>query len=516
MQTSSAALNAISPLDGRYAAKLRQLAPLLSEAGLIRARIRVEAAWLLCLLGEPAIRRRLVQSAGDLDDTAMITTPWYGLLTRLARPMESRSRQAASGEGISADVIDDPDSMKVMAQRVKDLEAVTNHDVKAVELCLQEALNKAGAPAAVVALTHFGCTSEDINNLSWALILEEFRREHLIPQLVGLIDRLAAMVDDNANAAMLARTHGQPATPTTFGKEVAVFAARLAGILDDLMDVRIMAKFNGATGGLSAHVFAMPEVDWLKLTFDFIGSFEGLHPNPLTTQIESHDWIARLSASCSHLSSVATGLSRDFWQYISDGWCVLKRVESETGSSTMPHKINPIDFENAEGNFGVAQSLFELFARKLTISRLQRDLTDSTTMRNLGVAFGHLQLGLQSIEAGLNRLQVNRAALTQSLESHWEVLGEAVQSLLRMRGVEGAYGRMKSATRGLRMSRTDYLELVDSLVKMPDVASCLTVDDINNLKSLTPSTYTGESAKLASIFSATWTRRRQDGNQAIG
>lgn len=470
---------AISPLDGRYAGKLAALAPIVSEAGLIAERLRVEAAWLLHLLAIPSIDT----GGGRLDQAG---SAWHKELTRLA-----------SGNG-SPDVA-----------RVKSLESVTNHDVKAVELYLQEELSRLGAPREVIALTHFGCTSEDINNVSYALMLSRVRDEILVPALTSLVDRLAAMSRDYATAPMLARTHGQPATPVTFGKEIAVFGARLAGILDDIENVAVMAKFNGATGSYSAHMFAMPEVNWPKAAAEFIASFDGLRPNPLTTQIEPHDWIARMASTCAHLCGVSTGLARDFWQYISDGWCVLKRVETETGSSTMPHKINPIDFENAEGNFGLAQSMFEHFAHKLTVSRLQRDLTDSTTMRNLGVAFGHLILGLKSIQAGLDRLQPDKNGMAAALDLHWEVLGEAVQSLLRVRGVEGAYARMKSATRGLRMTREDYLRLVDDLLAMPDVGPSLTPADVKRLRELTPATYTGASAQLAGVFHAAWSGRRR-------
>lgn len=469
---------AISPLDGRYAGKLAALAPIVSEAGLIQARLRVEAAWLLHLLAIPSIGGQHKQAAAS----------WYKHLGQLA-----------SGAG-SADVA-----------RVKSLESVTNHDVKAVELYLQEELEKLGAPREVIALTHFGCTSEDINNLSYALMLSRVRDEILVPALTTLIDRLATMSRDHANTPMLARTHGQPATPTTFGKEMAVFGSRLAGILDDIANIAVMGKFNGATGGYSAHIFAMPDINWAKAGAEFVATFDGISPNPLTTQIEPHDWIVRISASCAHLCGVSTGLARDFWQYISDGWCVLKRVETETGSSTMPHKVNPIDFENAEGNFGVAQSMFEHFARKLTVSRLQRDLTDSTTMRNLGVAFGHLILGLKSIEAGLDRLRLNEKVMADTLDGHWEVLGEAVQSLLRVRGIEGAYARMKSATRGLRMTREDYARLVQDLLAMPDVAPVLTQADVKRLRDLTPATYTGASAQLAGVFHVAWSRRKPGG-----
>ncbi len=476
--------SAISPLDGRYARKLADLAPLVSEAGLIGCRLQVEVAWLLFLLALPEIQLLLkkqgVSNVGG-------TSPWRSRLESLA----------ANGN----------------VARIKEIESVTNHDVKAVELYLQEELAAANAPRAVIALTHFGCTSEDINNVSYALMLSSVRSDVLVPLATSLVDRLAKMSRDHAATPMLARTHGQPATTTTFGKEMAVFGARLAGIIDDIEAVPVMAKFNGATGGYSAHAFAMPEVDWPRVTATFLATFHGVHPNPLTTQIESHDWIARLSAACAHMSSVATGLSRDFWQYISDGWCVLKRVETETGSSTMPHKINPIDFENAEGNFGVAQSLFEHFARKLTVSRLQRDLSDSTTMRNIGVAFGHLILGLKAVESGFDRLQLNEGAMAKSLDGHWEVLGEAVQSLLRLRGIDGAYARMKSATRGLKMNRDDYIRLIGELSAMPDVAEVLGADDLRRLTALTPAAYYGASEHLAGLFFEAW-QKRQSGGQS--
>ncbi len=473
--------DAISPLDGRYAAKIADLAPLVSEAGLVRARIRVEIEWLKFLLHHPQV------------DKCLDSNGKYWI-----------QKSSSWLRDFFADEI--PDAALTVS-RVKEIERTTNHDVKAVEIHIQECLQSAGAPPSVVALVHFGCTSEDINNVAYALIYEQVRRKILVPALVALITRLASLAESYAATPMLARTHGQPATPTTFGKEISVFGARLASILEDIESVRIQAKFNGATGGFSAHAFAMPEVDWPRAGAEFIRGFKGLQVNPLTTQIESHDWIARLSAACSHLCAVTTGLSRDFWQYISDGWCVLKRIDSETGSSTMPHKVNPIDFENAEGNFGVARALFDHFGAKLPVSRLQRDLSDSTTMRNLGVAFGHLLLALKSMEAGLERIQMDTAAMASSLEHHWEVLGEAVQSLLRVRGVESAYSRMKSATRGLKMSADDYQRIVGDLQKIPESAAALTSDDFKRLRALTPASYTGFSAELAGVFIAAWRQR---------
>jgi adenylosuccinate lyase len=483
-------IESISPLDGRYASKLAGLTPLVSEAGLIRARIRVECEWLKFLLALSEVRKSLeLKSKIKVDGSE----PW--------------ARKLSTGELV--------DPLRAVA-RVKEIERTTNHDVKAVELHVQEVLASAGAPHSVVALVHFGCTSEDINNLAYALIYEQVRRELVVPALVSLIERLASLAECYAKQPMLARTHGQPATPTTFGKEMAVYGARLASILDDVESVRIQAKFNGATGGFSAHQFAMPEIDWPRAGAEFISGFDGIQVNPLTTQIESHDWIARISAACGHLCTGTTGLARDFWQYISDGWCVLKRVDSETGSSTMPHKVNPIDFENAEGNFGVARALFDHFAAKLPVSRLQRDLSDSTTMRNLGVAFGHLLLGLKSMEAGLDRIQMDTVAMTGALNQHWEVLGEAVQSLLRVRGVEGAYAKMKSATRGVRMDATSYALLIDELEKSHDTSAALGSDDFKRLRGLTPATYTGASSHLAEIFVAAWRQRGFGARDAEG
>jgi adenylosuccinate lyase len=421
-------LDALSPLDGRYAAKLAAVRYVFSEAGLMRERVRVECAWVLALAAGPA--------AAAL---ATLPRPAHDLLTALSK---------------------DPAGTDVAA--IKHIEARTNHDVKAVELWLRAELKKRGATAAELEWLHFACTSEDINNLAYALMLKSARAALLLPMLDAIIAELDSLARHHAAAPMLARTHGQAATPTTVGKELANVAARLRAQRDGVERVGILGKMNGAVGNFNAHVAALPQVDWLLVSQAFVESF-GLTSNPYTTQIEPHDWIAEYCHALMRANTVLFDLARDMWSYISLGYFRQRIVEGEVGSSTMPHKVNPIDFENAEGNLGLANALLGHFADKLPVSRLQRDLTDSTVLRNVGVAIGHCALSYGSLMTGLGKIELDQARVTEDLERAWEVLGEAVQTVMRAHGIADGYERLKSFTRGRPIDRQAMREFIASL-----------------------------------------------------
>jgi adenylosuccinate lyase len=450
---TATALEALSPLDGRYQARLADVRYVFSEAGLMRERVRVECAWLLALAQGPAAALAALPPAA------------HDRLTALAA---------------------DPLGTDVAA--IKHIEARTNHDVKAVEYWLRGLLEEQGALPAQLEWVHFACTSEDINNLAYALMLKAARNDLLLPAL----DRLGGALDElrqrYATVGMLARTHGQPATPTTVGKEFANVAARLARQRASLAAVTLMGKFNGAVGNFNAHVAALPEVDWPAFSALFIEGL-GLTPNAHTTQIEPHDWIAEYCHAAMRANTVLLDFARDMWSYISLGYFKQRPVAGEVGSSTMPHKINPIDFENAEGNFGVANALWEHFAAKLPLSRLQRDLTDSTVLRNLGVAVGHTVLALQSLLLGLQKLDLDAGRIAEDLDGAWEVLGEAVQTVMRAHGIPHAYERLKQFTRGRPMDATTMRDFIASL-ELPAVAK-------QRLLQLTPGDYLGLAAELA-------------------
>jgi adenylosuccinate lyase len=447
-------VDALSPLDGRYAGKLANLRGLFSEAGLMRERVRVECAWLLALEAGPA-----AATLGDLPEAARA---WL------------------------AELATDPGAADVAA--IKRIEARTNHDVKAVEIWLRGELVRRGATLPQVEWAHFGCTSEDINNLAYALMLKNARELVLLPLLDGIGTRLEAAASRHADVAMLGRTHGQTATPTTVGKELANVAARLRRQRAGLARVEILGKMNGAVGNFNAHVCALPEVDWLEVSTSFIEGL-GLEANPFTTQIEPHDWIAEYCHALLRTDTVLIDLARDMWSYISLGYFKQRAVAGEVGSSTMPHKVNPIDFENAEGNFGVANALLAHFAEKLPISRWQRDLSDSTVLRNIGVALGHVSLALQSLAAGLDKVELDRARVAGDLESAWEVLAEAVQTVMRAHGLPDAYDRLKSFTRGKPMDRPTMQAFIASL-DLPAEAK-------SHLMQLEPGTYLGLAPTLA-------------------
>ncbi|HVS75927.1 MAG TPA: adenylosuccinate lyase [Steroidobacteraceae bacterium] len=450
---SLAAVAALSPVDGRYREATEPLRDLLSEAGLIRERVRIEAAWLLHLIAA------VPQLAGAALAPAAI---------------------ARAGE-----LAREPDAD--CAQSVKTIEALINHDVKAVEYYVRQQLAAAGASAASLELVHFGCTSEDINNLSYARLLGEARRR-LLGALGERAAELAALAHREADVPMLARTHGQPASPTTLGKEVANFVARLRRAERRWSSVEILGKWNGAVGNFNAHHAALPAVDWPAVSRGFIESL-GLACNAYTTQIEPHDWIAEYCDAVAAINVVLLDLCRDFWGYISLGYLRQRAASAEVGSSTMPHKVNPIDFENAEGNLGIANALLRHFADKLPISRWQRDLTDSTVLRNLGVALGHTLVAWRALGRGLGKIDADAASLTADLQGAWEVLGEAVQTVLRAAGIPGGYERLKEHTRGRAIDERALAELIESLP--------LPAEEKRRLRTLRPVDYTGLAARLA-------------------
>jgi adenylosuccinate lyase len=455
MPASESALTALSPLDGRYAAKVAALAAHFSEYGLIRARVRVEIAWLIALSDEPGVPE---------------VAPFAPA---------SRAALAAAADGFSpAD-----------AARVKAIEAVTNHDVKAVEYWLKERFAGVPAVARVAEFIHFACTSEDINNLAHGLTLAEARRSVLVPALQGIAAALRALAHAHAALPMLARTHGQPATPTTLGKEMANVCARLERAITAIERVPIKGKLNGAVGNYNAHVVAYPDVDWEKLAARLVGGL-GLELNPYTTQIEPHDYMAELFDAIARANTILIDLDRDVWGYVSIGYFRQRVKEGEVGSSTMPHKVNPIDFENSEGNLGLANALLRHMAEKLPVSRWQRDLTDSTVLRNMGVALGHALLGWTSLAQGLAKLAVDEARIAADLDANWEVLAEPIQTVMRRYGVPNPYEQLKALTRGKSgITPASLHAFIDGLA-LPAEAKA-------RLMALTPAAYIGRAAELA-------------------
>jgi adenylosuccinate lyase len=448
------ALSALSPLDGRYHQQLESLRNVFSEAGLIRARVRVEVEWLLALAEEPGI----------------VEVP--------ALP----SGSVAALRGLVAGFSEDD------AQRVKAIEATTNHDVKAIEYWLKERVAGHRELEQSAEFIHFACTSEDINNLAYALMLAEARDWIVLPAIDRVVQALVTMAHAHAALPMLARTHGQPASPTTLGKEIANVVHRLRGARECVAAVSLTAKINGAVGNYNAHVVAYPDVEWETFARRFVESF-GLKFNPYTIQIEPHDAIAELCDALARLNTILIDLDRDVWGYISLGYFRQRVVEGEVGSSTMPHKVNPIDFENSEGNLGIANALLRHFAEKLPVSRWQRDLTDSTVLRNIGVALGHGLLGYTACLKGLDKLDADHARIAADLDANWEVLAEAVQTVMRRYGIAGAYEQLKDLTRGKRLTRDALAGLIRSL-PIPEA-------ERERLLALTPSTYIGRAADLA-------------------
>jgi adenylosuccinate lyase len=420
----------------------------------MRERVRVECAWFLALAAGPAQK-----ALGKLPGAAR------ELLASLAK---------------------DPRATDVPA--IKQIESRTNHDVKAVEYWLRSELNARGASAAQLEWMHFASTSEDINNLAYALMLKSARATLLLPMLRSLTDTLDALAARHAHVAMLARTHGQTATPTTVGKELANVAARLEAQRAGIERVAILGKMNGAVGNYNAHVAALPRVDWPHFSAAFVESL-GLKSNAYTTQIEPHDWIAEYCHALMRADTVLLDFARDMWTYISMGYFKQRLIKGEVGSSTMPHKVNPIDFENAEGNLGLANALLGHFADKLPVSRLQRDLTDSTVMRNVGVAIGHAVLSYKSLTTGLEKVELDQARIAEDLDRAWEVLGEAVQTVMRAHGIPDAYDKLKSFTRGRPVEERTMREFIASL--------SLPAEEKTRLMELTPGTYVGLAPSLA-------------------
>ena len=450
----SDALTALSPLDGRYAPKVDALRPIFSEYGLIRARVKVEVEWLLALAAEPGIPE---------------LAPF---------PEAAIARLRALHADFS---VED-------AARVKEIERTTNHDVKAVEYFIKEKLKDDAELAPALEFVHFACTSEDINNLSYALMLSKARQHVLLPRLDALIASLRAMAHEHAALPMLSRTHGQTASPTTVGKELANVVARLQRQGEALAALPMPGKINGAVGNYNAHVAAYPGLDWHAFSKRFVESL-GLDWQPYTTQIEPHDGVAELCDACKRIDTVSIDLCRDVWGYISQGYFRQALKAGEVGSSTMPHKVNPIDFENAEGNFGIASALFEHFAAKLPISRWQRDLTDSTVLRALGTAFGHMLIGFDALQRGLGKLSVNPERLAADLDAAWEVLAEAVQTVMRRHGLPNPYEQLKALTRGQGITAESMRAFVEGLE--------LPAADKQRLLAMTPGSYTGLAERLA-------------------
>lgn len=452
MELSS--LSAISPVDGRYGSRTASLRPYVSEFGLIHQRVIVEVRWL--------------QKLSQIDAITEVPplSPEANLF--LNQIVSEFSEQDAA--------------------RVKEIERTTNHDVKAVEYFLKEKVAEHAELAAVSEFIHFACTSEDINNLSHALMLHNARDEVVIPTVTELLQKLAALASEFADIPMMSRTHGQPASPSTFGKEFANVAIRVDRQLSQIKDIEFLGKLNGAVGNYNAHLSAYPEVDWHQVSEEFVGSL-GIRWNPYTTQIEPHDYIAEWFNAVARLNTILIDLNRDAWGYIALNHFKQKTVEGEVGSSTMPHKVNPIDFENSEGNLGLANAILGHLAEKLPVSRWQRDLTDSTVLRNLGVGLGYCLIGWQATLKGLNKLEINPTMLAAELDQNWELLAEPVQTVMRRYGIEKPYEKLKDLTRGKRLSAADMASFIETL-DMPRAAK-------DELKKLTPANYIGDAVRLA-------------------
>ncbi len=447
-------LLAVSALDGRYRDKVRDLSPIVSEYGLMRYRVLVECRWFAHLARQPGIRE--------------------------IAPLNSEQANALASIESAFTIAD--------AERIKDIERGTNHDVKAVEYFVKERLVSIKGLSQNVEFVHFACTSEDINNLAYALMTREARDRVLMPVMDTLISAIEAMATANADLPMLSRTHGQTASPTTLGKELRNVSARLRRQQRAVANNEILGKMNGAVGNFNAHAVAYPDVDWPAVSEAFVRDL-GLLPNAHTTQIEPHDYLAELFHALIRFNQVLLDLDRDLWSYVSIEYFKQRKVEGETGSSTMPHKVNPIDFENSEGNVGIANALFEHMATKLQVSRWQRDLSDSTVLRNLGSALGHSLIAYQATLKGLGRLEVNAAAIAEDLTRSWEVLSEAVQTVMRRYGLPEPYEQLKKATRGRQLDAALYREILQQL----DLPTTVKAD----LEALTPADYIGLAPRLA-------------------
>jgi adenylosuccinate lyase len=446
-------LTAISPIDGRYADKTQSLRDIFSEFGLIKYRVLVEVKWLQQLANEAAI-----------DEVPALSSETLSYLNSVIQDFS----------------VDD-------AQRIKAIEKTTNHDVKAVEYFLKEKFTQLEELDKVKEFTHFACTSEDINNLAHGLMLSEAREQQILPYCDKIIAALTQMTEAYQQIPMMARTHGQPASPTTMGKEMANVQQRLIRQRDQIVQVNIMGKFNGAVGNYNAHLSAYPECDWHRISEEFVTSL-GLDWNPFTTQIEPHDYIAELFNAVTRFNTVLLHFNRDVWGYIALGHFKQKTIAGEIGSSTMPHKVNPIDFENAEGNLGLANALLHHLAEKLPVSRWQRDLTDSTVLRNLGVGIGYSLIAYQSCLKGINKLEVNQASLLEELDDNWELLAEPIQTVMRRYGIDKPYEKLKALTRGKKINQTILEQFIEQL-DLPQQAK-------SQLKQLTPASYLGLAIEL--------------------
>jgi adenylosuccinate lyase len=454
MTTPYSTLSALSPLDGRYASKTDKLRPILSEAGFMHHRVKVEIAWLQAL------------SLAGFAEIKPFPPAATALLDKLA------------AEFSEAD-----------AARIKEIEAVTNHDVKAVEYWLKEKVKDVPELVAASEFIHFACTSEDINNTSHGMMLKAARDGVMLPALNGLVARLKDIAHANAELPMLSRTHGQTASPTTLGKEFANVIARLQRAIERIAKVEILGKMNGAVGNYNAHLSAYPAFDWPAFSKNVIEQRLGLVFNPYTIQIEPHDYMAELFDAFARANTILLDLNRDIWTYVSLGYFKQKLKAGEIGSSTMPHKVNPIDFENSEGNLGLANAVLKHLSEKLPVSRMQRDLTDSTVLRNIGVGLGYALLAYDSCLRGLNKLEVNPQRLADDLEASWEVLAEPVQTVMRRYGIENPYEQLKELTRGKGITKEALREFIGGLA-IPQEAK-------DQLLAMTPSNYTGIAAKLA-------------------
>lgn len=447
-------LSALSPLDGRYAAKTEALRPILSEAGFMHHRVKVEIAWLIAL------------SEAGFAELKPFSAEARALLEKLAS-----------------------DFSEADAERIKAIEAVTNHDVKAVEYWIKEKVQHLPELIAASEFIHFACTSEDINNTSHGMMLKAARDTVMLPSLDKIIAKLTAIAHDNAAVPMMSRTHGQPASPTTLGKEMANVVARLKRARQRIADVQILGKMNGAVGNYNAHLSAYPAFDWPAFSKRVIEEKLGLTFNPYTIQIEPHDYIAELFDAVARTNTILLDLNRDIWGYISLGFFKQRTKAGEIGSSTMPHKVNPIDFENSEGNLGMANAVLKHMAEKLPVSRWQRDLTDSTVLRNIGVGFGYSLLAYDSCLRGLDKLEVNAARMADDLNNNWEVLAEPVQTVMRRYGIENPYEQLKELTRGKGISKEALRDFINGLA-IPQEAKQLLLD-------MTPASYVGIAEKLA-------------------
>lgn len=448
------ALTAVSPVDGRYGKQTIALRAIFSEFGLLKYRTIVEVRWL--------------QKLASIDAIAEV-------------PAFSASANAAL-EAIIAN-FDQAD-----AARIKEIEATTNHDVKAVEYFLKEKVAAHSELAAISEFIHFACTSEDINNTSHALMLKEARDEVILPTIAKIIEAIKSLAHEYRDIPMLTRTHGQPASPSTMGKEMANVAYRMERQYQQIAKVDILAKINGAIGNYNAHLSAYPNIDWHSVSESFITESLGVNWNPFTTQIEPHDYIAELFDALARFNTILLDFDRDIWGYIALGHFKQKTIAGEIGSSTMPHKVNPIDFENSEGNLGLANAIFSHLAQKLPVSRWQRDLTDSTVLRNLGVGVGYALIAYASTLKGINKLEVNRAALEAELDQNWEVLAEPIQTVMRRYGIEKPYEKLKELTRGKRVDGQGMREFIDTLA-LPEHEKA-------RLKEMTPASYIGDAVRL--------------------